>query len=89
MTKETGRLALIIGCVICLVGVAIYLAQADTVGQCQTFLGQLGAAISSDVQTKCSTASIVRTLGGIAAVGGAITALVGLVAMGSSGSRDL
>ncbi len=85
MTRETSRGLLLIGCVVCLIGVAVYYAQADTIGQCQTVLGQLGAALSPDVQQKCSTASTMRTLGGIAGVGGAIAALVGLVGMSSSG----
>lgn len=79
-----GKTVLIVGCVVCLVGVATYLAQADTIGQCQTFLGQLGAAVSLDIQQKCSTAGTMRTLGGIAGIGGAITAIVGLVGMNSS-----
>lgn len=84
MTRESATAALVIGAVILLVGLFLFMGQSDKIGQCQTFIGQLGAAFSPDVQQQCDTARTLRTLGGLGMAGGAIVALVGIVKMAAS-----
>lgn len=88
MTKEGATGWLVVGAVLALVGVLVFLAQGSTVGECQTFLGQLGRALSPEVQQRCGTANLLRTVGGVVAVGGVIVALVGIVRLAASSTSE-
>ncbi len=73
---------LITGVVIALVGLGLYLSQGATVADCHTALGQLGRAISAEVAQQCDTANALRVVGGLAAGGGMILAIVGAITLG-------
>lgn len=87
MRREQATAALTVGAIILLVGLLMFFSQGSTLAECQTFLGQLGRALSADLQQRCSTASTLRTLGALGGAGGAILALVGGVGLASAQPR--
>lgn len=86
VTKEGATGWLVVGVILALVGVLVFISQGGAVGECQTFFGQLGRALSAEVQQRCSTANLLRTVGGVVAVGGFIVTLVGIVWLAASSS---
>lgn len=71
--------ALVLGAVVLLVGVFLFLDSSSTVAECGTFLGQIGRGLSSEIAQRCNTANLLRGLGGLAAVGGFLVSLVGII----------
>lgn len=72
------RILLLVGIVLLIVGTIVFFNASTTLGECQTMLGQLGRLLSASASQQCEQASTLKTVGGAAAVTGAILAVIGI-----------